>query len=103
MAAICAEPGCPVILPKPGRCALHRKARDAERGRRQTRGYDAAFDQTRRAYQVRMDTGELFRCWRCHGLIDPTDWHLGHDDHDRTVIRGPEHPGCNLAVARRRR
>lgn len=39
-------------------------------------------------------------CWRCGGEIPPgSKWHLGHDDHDRTVYRGPEHALCNLRAA----
>jgi hypothetical protein len=46
-------------------------------------------------------------CWRCGGRIPPTakrgrDWQLGHDDHDRRLIRGPEHTRCNLGAAARK-
>ena len=42
-------------------------------------------------------------CWRCRGWIPPESrWHLGHDDWDREVIRGPEHARCNLAAASRK-
>jgi hypothetical protein len=44
-------------------------------------------------------TGEV-SCWRCLEPILPgADFHLGHDDNDRTIIRGPEHPLCNLSAA----
>jgi hypothetical protein len=53
-----------------------------------------------------MDSGERFACWRCGEPIVGTrrgaDWVLGHDDHDRSVIRGPEHPAENYATAGRR-
>ncbi|MBK6556280.1 MAG: hypothetical protein IPG16_03340 [Comamonadaceae bacterium] len=45
-----------------------------------------------------MDRGETFTCWRCGDDIDPEHWHLGHDDYDRTVYRGPECIPCNTAT-----
>lgn len=50
-----------------------------------------------------MDAGEVFICWRCAErgqphAVDPTNWHLGHDDLDRSVYRGPECPAGNLAT-----
>jgi len=50
------------------------------------------------------EDGERFTCWRpgCGKRIDPTDWHLGHDDRDRSRYRGPECPSCNQATASRR-
>lgn len=42
-------------------------------------------------------------CWRCQGELDPdARWHLGHDDYDTDVIRGPEHPACNVKAAARK-
>ena len=86
---------------KRGRCNEHERARDKQRGRRQQRGYDAEYDAQRRAWQRRMNQGSTIKCWRCDEPIDPEHWHLGHDDDDRTVIRGPECPSCNLAAAGR--
>jgi hypothetical protein len=41
-------------------------------------------------------------CWRCGLPIEPgSPWHLGHDDIDRSIYRGAEHAGCNLAAAGR--
>jgi hypothetical protein len=48
-----------------------------------------------------MKAGETFTCWRCGAPIDPNNWHLGHDDYDRRLYRGPECPPCNLATAGR--
>lgn len=48
-----------------------------------------------------MDAGHVVHCWRCLTPIDPTNWHLGHDDDDRRITRGPEHPACNLSAAGR--
>lgn len=50
-----------------------------------------------------MDAGERFVCWRCVELgkphyVDPRDWTLGHDDNDRSIIRGPECPAGNYAT-----
>lgn len=74
------------------------------RGTRAERGYDARHDRLRANYQARMDKGERFTCWRpdCGRTIDPTHWHLGHDDRDRSKYRGPECPSCNLATSSRR-
>lgn len=75
---------------------------------RQQRGYDAAYDAERRAWQRRLDAGEVVLCWRCleeqsvETVIDPREWDLGHDDLDRTVIRGPECRGPNRATSSRR-
>ena len=93
----CAEPGCPTITDAT-RCPTHTRARDRARGTRQERGYGAAHDRLRADYQRRMDRGETFECWRCGDDIDPERWHLGHDDYDRTVYRGPECVPCNTAT-----
>lgn len=100
---VCPEPGCPALVDK-GPCTAHRRDRDAARGRRQARGYDAAYDALRRSYQRRMDAGEVFDCWRCRELgkphpVDPTSWHLGHAIGDRSTIRGPQCPASNIPDA----
>ena len=53
-----------------------------------------------------MDKGETFTCWRCAAEgrahdVDPSDWQLGHDDHDRSVYRGPECSAGNQATSGR--
>lgn len=99
---VCTQPGCPTIGNwTRGRCPIHERARDKQRGTRAQRGYDAAYDRERKAWQARLDHGERLTCWRCGNPIDPAAWHLGHDDHDRTVIHGPECPPCNLSAAGR--
>lgn len=102
---VCNEPGCPNLQPE-ARCPDHRRAYERGRGSRQARGYDAAFDAAGRDYQRLIDGGKRYACWRCTKPIKGTrrgiDWQLGHDDHDRTIIRGPEHPVCNLATSGRR-
>lgn len=97
---VCSEPNCPVLVDK-GRCAAHRRDRERRRGSRQARGYDRAHDALRAQYQRDMDRGKRFDCWRCDNPIDPQSWHLGHDDFDRAVYRGPECVPCNTATSGR--
>lgn len=67
------------------------------------RGYGHHHQQRRRRWQQRINRGELVTCWRCGHPIQPGQpWDLGHDDHDRTITRGPEHQHCNRATASRR-
>lgn len=103
---VCLEPGCPTLTHKP-RCERHRGERERARGTRQQRGYGAEHDRLRAEYQRRMDAGETFTCWRCAEAgkpheVDPQHWHLGHDDDDRSIYRGPECPAGNLATSQRR-
>lgn len=68
------------------------------------RGYDAAYRAERAAWSPKVLAGNV-DCWRCgKPIVANTDreWHLGHDDEDRSIIRGPEHPMCNLRSAGRR-
>lgn len=58
--------------------------------------------QRKRAQVAKLVATGRARCWRCGNLIHPHQpWHLGHDDHDRRIYRGPEHRRCNLAAANR--
>ena len=98
---VCAQPGCPALQPET-RCLDHRREQEQARGSRQQRGYGAAHEQLRADYQRRMNRGETFDCWRCDDQIDPEHWQLGHDDHDRSIYRGPECVPCNLATSGRR-
>ena len=97
---ICPKPGCPNIAR--GRyCPAHSRAADKARGTKTERGYGAAFIAMRKAFEPEVDAGYI-RCWRCQELIPPgSQWHLGHDDADRAIIRGPEHARCNLSAAGR--
>lgn len=65
------------------------------------RGYGHGHQQLRALWQHRIDSGEIVICWRpgCDQQITGTQWHLGHDDHDRTIYRGPECIHCNLSAA----
>jgi hypothetical protein len=74
------------------------------RAKTAARGYGAQHQAIRAALADRMTHGETFDCWRCGQPITPSQrWDLGHDDHDRTITRGPEHLRCNRATNRRGR
>lgn len=72
------------------------------------RGYDHRHRAERKRWAPLVAAGRV-ECWRCGQRIEPgTPWDLGHDDHDRTVWRGPEHrhptgpcPGNRAAGARK--
>lgn len=73
-------------------------------GRSTANGYGWSHQQVRADYARRMKRGEMFTCWRCGGWVDPSaPWDLGHDDHDRSIYRGPEHVACNRATKGRRK
>lgn len=100
---VCNIPNCAVICDGP-RCTTHARAADNARGTRQQRGYDNTYDRERASWQRRMDAGEAVMCWRCAELgqphaVDPRHWHLGHDNRDRSIIRGPQCPDTNLSDA----
>jgi hypothetical protein len=101
---VCSIPGCPTLVRKAGKCSEHRAQAERERGSRQQRGYDSEHERIRASWQRILDSGKPITCWRpgCGKPIDPSNWHLGHDDHDRTKYRGPECVPCNTATASRR-
>lgn len=85
-----------------GRCTTCTRRRDRARGSTTARGYGAEHQAERAAWAEHVAAGEV-ACVRCGELIDPAEpWDLGHDDHDRSVRRGPEHAGCNRAAGGRR-
>lgn len=54
-------------------------------------------------YKRRQAAGEWLTCWRTGHLIPPTvRCHVGHDDTQVNLIRGPECPPCNLKAAARK-
>lgn len=76
------------------------QARDARRGSRQARGYDAVHDRLREDWKPKVEAGRV-RCARCHELILATQsWALDHTD-DRTGYLGPSHTTCNAAAGGR--
>lgn len=67
------------------------------------RGYGAAHQKARAQAKRLVDAGDA-HCWRCGEWLDPElPWDYGHDDHDRTRYRGPEHVSCNRATSARDR
>ena len=98
--SVCLEPGCPTITDT-ARCHAHARAKDKARGTTTQRGYGSAYAREARAWKRKVAAGQLVLCWRCGlPITDPNDVHLGHDDHDRTITRGPEHGrACNLRAA----
>lgn len=79
------------------------------KGSTKARGYGYQHKLRRKADEAAVEAGQAV-CWRCGRPIVPmkilrrdgrmvSNWHLGHDDYDRSVYRGPEHERCNLRGA----
>lgn len=79
----------------------HRKKHDAAAVARVAEYRSPRYQAARRAVKTQVDAG-IAHCWRCNKLLIPGRWHLGHDDHDRTIIRGGECATCNLKAAARK-
>lgn len=72
------------------------------RGNTSARGYGTKHQRLRKRWATQVEQG-VVTCWRCGHLIRPgAAWDLGHDDHDRSTYRGPEHRSCNRATAGRK-
>lgn len=98
MQKICATHRCPRVTDS-RHCPEHARAHDKARGTKAQRGYGKEFRSERNVWVRMIETGEV-NCWRCLRPILPgADFHLGHDDNDRSIIRGPECPSCNLSAA----
>lgn len=80
----------------------HRKPHN-EAARQRKRQYNSAeYKDAKAQAQLQVDAG-LAHCWRCGKWLAPQrEWHLGHDDHNRLIIRGPECPPCNVKAASRK-
>ncbi len=64
------------------------------------RQYDSPEHRAARAKIKRQIAAGTAYCWRCGNWLPPgTKAHVGHDDHDRTIVRGAECEGCNLSAA----
>jgi hypothetical protein len=92
------------------RCRVLRKrhkGRQRELRRRRAsaaeRGYGTEHQRLRRQWKRLVEMGVVC-CWRCGKQIAPgMPWDLGHDDHDRSIYRGPECRRCNRSTAKRRK
>ena len=96
----CPKPHCPEPTP-PGQryCDEHLAAYELGRGSKAERGYGRNFQAERRQLANQLKIGPL-KCWRCLKPINPGQaFDLGHDDNDRSIIRGPEHQSCNRSAA----
>lgn len=96
----CPKPGCPEPTPPSQRyCDEHLAEYEQARGTKADRGYGKQFQSDRKAW-VRIIAQGGVTCWRCYKpLLPGQPFHLGHDDEDRSIIRGPECPPCNLRAA----
>jgi len=85
-----------------GRCPDCRRRHWNARGTTTQRGYGADHRALREQWRPLVEAGDVL-CWRCGQRIEPgDDWDLGHDDHDRSIYRGPEHRAHNRATKSRR-
>lgn len=79
------------------------KRRPTAADRQRARDYNSAEHKAhRKAGQRLVDSGQA-HCWRCGNYLPPgKPWHVGHDDNDRRITRGPECVPCNLTAAARK-
>ena len=98
---VCSTPGCPRIQVDV-KCPEHRRIAEQARGTTTQRGYGAAHQTARETWRPAVEAGSV-TCWRCsRPILAEQQWDLGHDDHDRSRYRGPEHVACNRGTASRR-
>lgn len=65
-----------------------------------TSRYGRTHRTTRAALVAQLHRDGYLVCWRCGGeVVTESDLHVGHDDWDGSVTRGPEHARCNLQAA----
>jgi hypothetical protein len=78
--------------------------RDATASQARRRKYNGREHRAAYAdYKRRQARGEWLTCWRTGHLIPPTErCHVGHDDHDVDLIRGPECAEHNVKAAARK-
>lgn len=71
------------------------RVRVLEPGRTNRNGYGRDHQKLRAELAPIVALGQT-ECWRCGEKIKPREpWDLGHDDHDKSIYRGPEHRGEN--------
>lgn len=95
---------CPTVIlvgTPNGRCPDCATAFEKSRGTKAERGYDREYQKLRRWWARKLQSGAYVLCWRCQKPI-VGKFHLGHDDDNRSIIRGPEHPECNLRAVTRK-
>ena len=80
------------------RSGWHRKRNDAAARARQAEYRSPHYKAARQAVAAQVEAGAA-HCWRCNARLIPGRWHLGHDDNDRSIIRGGECAACNLKAA----
>lgn len=81
----------------------HRKNPNNPASIARKRKYDSAEHRAARAHYRKLVEYGLATCWRCTLPITAgTRWHVGHDDNNINLIRGPEHARCNLHAAARK-
>jgi hypothetical protein len=98
----CGRNGCTEVVQGVKHCLTHTAELQA-RPSRALRGYGGQHRKLRASLAPVVAAGQA-TCWRCGERIDPGGpWHLGHDDNDRSIYRGPEHVRCNVSTASRRR
>lgn len=81
----------------------HRKRTNTSAEAQRRREYDTPeYRAIRRALKAEHTAGRA-QCWRCSRHIPPfMPRHTGHDDHDRSIVRGNECVDCNLGAAARK-
>jgi hypothetical protein len=83
----------------------HRKRKNTAAERARNAEYASPeYRALRRAVAAEVQAGRGV-CWRpnCRRPLPPgSKWHLGHDDNDRSIIRGAECVPCNLSAAGRK-
>lgn len=80
----------------------HRKANTAAEQARRAQYASREHRDAVKAVKAQVAAGNA-HCWRCGRYLPPgSKVHAGHDDHDRTVYRGPECAPCNLKAAARK-
>ena len=87
---------------KPARAAMSRRGHRNRGLSPSARGHDAKFRALRKKLAPAVATGRI-GCWRCGRCPIVGPWDLGHDDYDRSVVRGPECRSCSRSAAAQKR
>lgn len=88
----CIEGGCPhLALPGKARCPTHQQQREYRRGTRQQRGYDASYEQARRALHLELHPP----CYWCGAPATTADHYPPLVTHPDTTYLVPACQPCN--------